>query len=135
GLTPRCNDKGHCVGCVKDGDCPSGQFCKVTDDAHAGCVIGCDGDDRCGGGAMKCCNGGCVDTAGDARNCGGCGMACSAAHSSASCAAGQCQPGACDPGWGDCNGNPADGCEANLHTDVDNCTACGVGCALPHALN
>ncbi len=133
GLTPYCNGGGHCVGCTMDSQCPQGKYCKITDDAHATCVIGCDGDDRCPSG--KCCNMQCADTNNDPNNCGACGKACSAAHAQASCVGGQCQAGACDPGWGDCDGNAANGCEANLHVDVDNCTACGTTCSLKNAIN
>ncbi len=135
GLTPHCNDQGHCVGCTADAQCPGGQYCKIVDDTHASCAPGCTGDDRCGGGAMKCCNMRCVDTGADANNCGACGKSCAAANASGTCAAGQCGPPACDPGWGDCDGNPANGCEANLHVDPMNCTACGTTCALKNAIN
>jgi hypothetical protein len=75
----------------------------------------------------------CIDPTTDARNCGGCGMACAAMHASASCTAGQCAQGKCDPGWGDCNKDPKDGCEANLHADPNNCTACGAACNIKNA--
>ncbi len=65
-------------------------------------------------------------------NCGGCGTVCSFPHMSASCATGACAPGACDPGFGDCDGNPANGCETDLSAD-GNCGACGVACDLPNA--
>lgn len=44
-----------------------------------------------------------------------------------SCADGACT---CDPGFGDCNGEPADGCEAPLAGDEAsaNCGACGHDC-------
>src|SRR5579871_3660204 len=133
GLTPFCNGGGHCVGCTMDAQCPNGHYCKVVSATSATCVIGCMSDDRCGGGTGKCCNGGCADTATDPANCGQCAKACSAANQQSTCAGGQCQPGACDAGWGDCDGNPANGCEANLHIDPNNCTACGMKCAFPHA--
>src|SRR5262249_47309433 len=44
-----------------------------------------------------------------------------------------CKPGACNAGWGDCNQDPSDGCEANLHTDAGNCGLCGTKCSFPHA--
>jgi len=132
GLTPYCNGSNHCVGCTMDAQCPSGHYCKVTSNAIASCAIGCMSDDRCGGGAMKCCNMTCVDTASDPGNCGACGKACSAPNEQASCGGGQCQPGTCNPGWGDCDGNAQNGCEANLHVDPANCTACGMKCAFAH---
>jgi len=133
GLTPYCNTGGHCVGCTMDSQCPSGHFCKVVSDTIATCTIGCMSDDRCGGGAMKCCNMQCVDTGADPSNCGACGKACSAPNAQSTCAGGNCQTGACEPGFGDCDGNPQNGCETNLHVDPNNCTACGMKCALTHA--
>jgi hypothetical protein len=61
-------------------------------------------------------------------------MPCAAAHAQASCAAGKCGAAACDPGWGDCDGNAANGCEANLRVDPANCSACKMACALPNAV-
>ncbi len=135
GLTPYCNGAGHCVGCTMDAQCPQGRFCDVKSDTMATCAIGCDGDDRCGGGTMKCCDKRCVDTAQDPANCGGFGASCTAPHASAACNGGQCAAGACDPGFGDCNGDAKDGCEVNLHVDVANCTACGQACAIKNAVN
>lgn len=34
----------------------------------------------------------------------------------------------CNPGFGDCNGNPSDGCEVDLATDFHSCGACGAYC-------
>src|SRR5262245_37204996 len=62
GLTSHCNASGHCVGCTDDSHCPSGSYCKTSSDAIATCTPGCMSDDRCGGGAMKCCNMRCIDT-------------------------------------------------------------------------
>jgi len=134
GLTPHCNAGGHCVGCTSDMQCPQGHYCKVQSDTVANCTIGCMSDDRCGGGTMKCCNMQCVDSGSDPLNCGQCGKACSGMHQSATCNNGVCAGGACDPGWGDCDGNPANGCEANLHVDSNNCTACGMKCALTNSV-
>jgi hypothetical protein len=132
GLSPHCNATNHCVGCLADGDCAMGTYCKIISDAAASCVPGCNSDGRCAN-AQKCCSNQCIDPMTDAKNCGGCGMACSGAHSAATCAAGQCAPGKCDPGWGDCNKDPKDGCEANLHADPMNCTACGAACNIQNA--
>ena len=132
GSAPWCGPKGVCVPCLEDSHCPVGQVCKSLGNSSA-CVSGCNDDARCGGGAMKCCNGGCIDTSKDASNCGGCGMACGTQHSKVTCANSACVPGACDPGWGDCNNDGSDGCETNLHVDAKNCTACGMACAIKNA--
>jgi Cys-rich repeat protein len=132
GLTPKCNASGHCVGCLADSDCPTGDVCHVVSAASASCVPGCVDDSRCGGG--KCCGGACVDPMSDPSNCGGCGKPCSGPHEQAACTAGTCGTGACDPGWGDCDGSAANGCEVNLRVDPMNCTACGMKCALASAV-
>jgi hypothetical protein len=138
GATSHCNSSHHCVACLVDDDCPRGQICKILGDTVASCVAGCADDTRCqaGGGAPsnKCCNKQCVDTSQDASNCGACGMSCVAPHSSATCTASACGAGKCENGWGDCDGNPKNGCEANLHLDTGNCTMCGMGCMLAHAI-
>jgi hypothetical protein len=71
----------------------------------------------------------------DAMNCGACGTACPAApNASAYCFIGQCHYG-CAPGFGDCNEKPDDGCEANLHSDKQNCGACRLSCGDTECLN
>ncbi len=134
GLTPYCNASGHCVACTMDTQCPNGKFCDIRSDTMAVCAVGCNGDDRCGGGNMKCCNKACVDTGSDPNNCGGCAMPCSANHAKATCVGGQCQSGTCDFGYDDCNMDPKDGCEVNLHVDPNNCTSCGNSCSLKNAI-
>jgi MYXO-CTERM domain-containing protein len=44
-----------------------------------------------------------------------------------------CDAGACPPGLGDCNDDPADGCETDTSQDVLNCGWCGRSCARPNA--
>jgi hypothetical protein len=66
---------------------------------------GCDNDERR-------CDGVCVDLDSDAQNCGECGAVCAAKHAVGSCSAGACVLDRCDDGFVDCNGEPADGCEA-----------------------
>lgn len=44
------------------------------------------------------------------------------------------QPG-CGMGTGDCDGNPANGCEANLLSDEANCGACGTSCDAAASAN
>ncbi|MSP59066.1 MAG: hypothetical protein EXR72_01785 [Myxococcales bacterium] len=135
GLTPHCNATMHCVGCVDDSHCAAGTFCKQTSEAIATCTPGCMDDKRCPVGS-KCCNKSCVATATDPQNCGACGTACKGVHAQATCAAGKCAlAGKCDSGWGDCNNNQADGCEANLLVDPNNCVTCGTKCAIAGAVS
>jgi hypothetical protein len=58
--------------------------------------------------------------------CGACDIACGANQA---CNTGTC---ACAAGFGDCNGNPEDGCEAPLDTTLD-CGLCGKGCGAQMA--
>ena len=81
--------------------CPAGQ----TD---------CDGDGHC-------------DALDTVEDCGVCGVSCSQNNAVASCQAGHCVL-ACDAGFADCNGDPSDGCEADLANDPNHCQACGHGC-------
>ena len=66
------------------------------------------------------------------QNCGFCGNACSPLNATGTCVAGQCGMGACSSGFGDCDSNPATGCEASLSTLTD-CGSCGSVCAIANA--
>jgi hypothetical protein len=44
-----------------------------------------------------------------------------------------CYTVGCSPGFADCNGNGADGCEANLGTSPLHCGACGNACSVANA--
>ncbi len=39
----------------------------------------------------------------------------------------------CPPGRGDCDRDPANGCEVDLSNDADNCHVCGHSCQGGHA--
>ncbi|HEV8167497.1 MAG TPA: Dickkopf N-terminal cysteine-rich domain-containing protein, partial [Actinomycetota bacterium] len=132
GLTSKCNAAKHCVGCLADSDCAMGTYCKIVSDAVASCVPGCNVDANCGNG-QKCCSGQCIDPMTDARNCGDCAAACMTPNSGAACVGGMCVAGQCKPGYGDCNKDPKDGCETNLHIDPNNCVMCGAACDIPNA--
>lgn len=86
------------------------------------------GDD--GGAAGDCaedvCGAECTDLATDPRNCGACGVVCAAVQGEAVCDDGVCVLGDCDEGWGDCDGDPATGCETAVEGCADDCaTTCG----------
>lgn len=66
------------------------------------------------------------------EHCGTCGNACYGPHvAAAECAVSglvaECVILACDEGWADCDGNPANGCEADL-SRTSTCGACDVSC-------
>ncbi|AKV01073.1 hypothetical protein AKJ09_07736 [Labilithrix luteola] len=73
---------------------------------------------------------GCFDLLNDAANCGTCFNICRSdpeAHTIGACRKGACELD-CLPGWGDCDGDPDNGCEANLKASDANCGACGNRC-------
>jgi alpha-tubulin suppressor-like RCC1 family protein len=65
----------------------------------------------------------------NAANCGVCGNACAPPSASGFCSAGRCGVGTCLAGRADCDGDPANGCEADLNTSAANCGACDRICA------
>ena len=67
----------------------------------------------------------------DVANCGSCGLTCSNPHGSTACVDGACTP-SCDALWGDCDGDPNNGCEQDL-TTLDHCGGCGQWCSLANA--
>lgn len=115
----------NCGGCGVE--CGPKEACHILDDYEVSC--------RCEGQATFCFLGGsyaCIDTDNDPKHCGLCNHACPFVdlrnkHQQATCTKGLCGT-ECEPNWGDCNGNPADGCETNLTYDGANCGACGNRC-------
>jgi hypothetical protein len=102
--------------------CPANTSCVGGQCAATGCPEG-----------KTTCAGTCVDLQTDVNNCGLCGHSCSFANATAACVNGVCVIGTCNAGFGNCDGNQANGCEADLTSDVNNCGACGNGCSFPHA--
>ena len=93
----------------------------------ASCVMGfqdCDGD------AANGCE---VDIRSDASHCGACRRACAPANGTGMCSMGGCAVAACDSGYADCDGDPANGCEANTQTSTAHCGGCGQACAVANA--
>ncbi|MDP3273563.1 MAG: hypothetical protein Q8Q09_00105 [Deltaproteobacteria bacterium] len=71
---------------------------------------------------------GCEVILGTTGNCGGCGDACIAGpHASPRCASGTCQI-TCDMGFGDCDGDPRNGCEIDLNRAPEHCGRCANRC-------
>jgi hypothetical protein len=70
---------------------------------------------------------------GDTRPAGdGCNT-CSCFDGTWGCTMKLCGQPVCDEGFGDCDGDPANGCETNLDSTVENCGGCGNHCAIPGA--
>jgi len=68
-------------------------------------------EDSCDG---SCCDGACVDLESSLDHCGACGAKCTLDDADEVCAAGSCVVTACWDRSVDCNGDPKDGCEADL---------------------
>ncbi|MFO0560623.1 MAG: MXAN_6577-like cysteine-rich protein [Polyangiales bacterium] len=110
--------------CVRTG-CPMGQTVCTPSVADAGA----DGGDASADGAVGRAY--CADTNNDPNNCGACATVCpSGPNQIAVCAAGACRT-VCATNFTDCDGNAANGCEANTSNDVNNCGRCGTVCPLP----
>jgi hypothetical protein len=74
------------------------------------------------------CNGderdGCETSLSTNSNCGACGTVCtSGPRSTPMCTAGGCRI-SCDPGFGDCDGDPRNGCEVDLNRSTEHCGRC-----------
>jgi hypothetical protein len=115
-------DPNNCGTCGNK--CAPGQICLVQGLEPPKCA--CDpGQTLCGLGNNVFCS----DLQNDAANCGSCGHACAGSlrNGTPVCKKGFCDY-VCDQGFGDCDGNPANGCETDLRTSGANCGACGNRC-------
>jgi hypothetical protein len=87
-----------------------------------------------GDGGLPCplgqilCAGSCV-SAGSIDHCGDCNNVCSFPNATAWCANGACGY-TCLPDWGDCDGDPATGCETSLAADPQHCGSCTGTCQV-----
>lgn len=63
-----------------------------------------------------------------ADHCGGCGKPCTPPQATGACVGGACRVSRCEDGYGDCNGDPADGCETDLESDPRHCGFCPIAC-------
>ncbi len=100
------------------------------DAADAGAIDASDGGFCAGDPRLRVCGEGqCVNLDESPSHCGGCGNSCLArpnVDQRSACVAGVCQ-NLCLSGWGDCDGNPGNGCEVPLDTR-ERCGACGNRC-------
>lgn len=76
---------------------------------------------------------GCEQQLNTLSHCAACGMSCSRANASATCASGSCAIAGCFAGYASCDGNDGNGCETNTVTDVTHCGSCATNCSTaPH---
>ena len=115
-----------------------GRTCPVPPSATPACRMGLCGVGICAGGFGDCdgdpTNGCETDTRATPANCGTCGMGCPAvANAEPTCAAGACGF-ACRMGFGDCDGDPTNGCEVDLSATSLHCGTCAIACStLPNS--
>jgi alpha-tubulin suppressor-like RCC1 family protein len=125
------NDVAHCGAC--------GATCPALENASPVCRMGACQVGVCASGFGNCddnaANGCETDTRTAPDHCGACGTVCSApANADATCAAGACGF-ACLAGFADCDADPANGCETDTRTTIEDCGACGSACAAgPNAM-
>ncbi len=132
--------------------CPTAGVCAdfQTDASHCGmcgsiCPALVNASASCRGGACSfACNTGFADCDGSAANgceanlgssvtaCGACGRACAPPHATGACSTGSCSVVACAVGFGDCNGDPSDGCEVDLTSTPSACGTCATSCRPPN---
>ncbi|MBI5534497.1 MAG: hypothetical protein HY898_17360 [Deltaproteobacteria bacterium] len=146
-LSATCGQVNNGCTTVDCGTCGTGETCEGGGVKNQ-CGCKCDlphATTTCAGGkcSLAACTAGWGDCDSDATNgcevdlnttltsCGTCGTGCSFANATAQCAAGKCVLASCDANYADCNKDPADGCEANLQSDPNNCLTCGTVCTAP----
>ena len=106
-------DPANCGSCA--------HVCTAGSNASATCTAGACGF-ACNSGYVNC-TGTCTSESG--TNCGTCGNTCNKANESGVCTTSTC---ACNTNFGNCDGNAANGCEADLTSTTANCGACGTNC-------
>jgi hypothetical protein len=74
-----------------------------------------------------------TDTRTNMTHCGGCGRSCVPTNGVGACIGGMCTLTRCNTGFGDCDGNPANGCETDLTSNTSHCGACGRTCSFASA--
>ena len=114
-------DPAHCRGCGRSCDVANAQaICVDAKCQVARCEPGfgdCDAD------RTSCETRFDVD-----EHCGACGRSClKLPHAQGRCEEGGCQVRRCDEGFGDCDGDPENGCEQSLDV-MQHCGGCGVIC-------
>lgn len=119
---------GHCGRCRNA--CPSPARATATC-ANGACGFTClAGSGDCDNDRSNGCE---TDLTTTTTHCGACGMACSIPNGAAACAGAACAVAGCNAGFGDCDLNPANGCETNLGQTAAHCGRCGQACVLSHA--
>jgi hypothetical protein len=111
-----------------------GRACAAVANGSYACVSSACTITGCNGGFADCnrtYGDGCeVNLQTNVSNCGACGLTCSFANGTGACSGGNCVLMSCSAGYASCDGNDANGCEANTGTDRNNCGSCGTVCPV-----
>lgn len=114
-------DEKHCGDC--DTECSNDHGSTKCEDGE--CVPRCgDGFEDCDGDASNGCE---TDTDTSLDDCGACGQKCDPDNATGTCKAGVCRP-KCEAGFEDCDGDKANGCEADLGSPKT-CGSCDNACS------
>jgi hypothetical protein len=117
------NDPQHCGGCTNV--CPSVPNATATCNGTTCGFVCSAGWADCDGNAANGCE---VSTETDPTHCGSCTNVCATPpNGTASCVLSACTM-TCNAGFGNCDGNAANGCEANLSSDSQHCGSCTTTC-------
>ena len=109
------NNAASCGACGKTCTAPNATTaCKGLACAITGCAMGFGDCDSTFGN-------GCEEALDTLANCGACGSICKLAHANQTCATGTCKVSSCLEPFVDCDMNDANGCEANITDDAENC--------------
>lgn len=124
--------EGSCVDLTSDprhcGTCD--RACTAPPNAVATCMAG-DCAFECDPGYADCDGdpaNGCESMLRELDHCGRCGERCERPGAVASCATGTCQMLGCAPLFGDCDGDPGNGCEEDLSSSLTRCGGCDTAC-------
>lgn len=128
-VTPT-SDIAHCGGC--------GWACARAN-ANVACIggecqfVGCQAPyGNCDDDATNGCE---VDLSHEVNHCGACRQRCALWSATAECRMGACTVASCAAGFGDCNGDPSDGCETSTLTSSRHCGRCNAVCPAPPGLS
>jgi hypothetical protein len=129
---PVTGDNANCGGCgitCSAGSACCGSTCTPTATRNncGGCGVVCATNSDCcasSSGGVSCTS--LLTT----QNCGACGNVCVLANATPICIGGSCAIQACTAPYADCDKAPANGCESDLLTDVNNCGTCGRVCVI-----
>jgi hypothetical protein len=116
-----CGASADCLGENQGRTCAPGEYC-----ADGVCSTMC---------PLELCGDLCIDTRFDPRHCGKCNARCELDDANAACVDGKCVIAACREGFGDCDGDPLNGCETDIHASQRHCGSCGNACQAGEVCN